>query len=112
MAHRVAAIVIRRAANFDVVLYLLAVGIFLRDPDSFFTVLRAVRGSAQFDVAFRIGAHGHAREIRVLLQSRLNLAGRVAAHIALRNARCGARRSSAGLPARAAGRVLALVSRR
>lgn len=107
-----AAVVIGRAANFDVVFYLLAVGIFLRDADSFFTILRAVRRSAQFNVAFRIGAHGHAREVRVLLQSRLNLAGRIAAHVTLRNARRGARRSCAGLSARAAGRILALVSRR
>jgi hypothetical protein len=112
VAHRVAAVVvIRRAANFDVVLYLLAVGIVLRDADCFFAILRAVRGSAQFNVALRVGAHGHAREVRVLLQSRLNLAGRVAAHIALRNAGRGAGRSCAGLSTGAAGRILALVSR-
>lgn len=112
MAHRAAA-VIRRGANLDVVLYLLAIGIFFRDADCFLAILRGVRSSAQFNVAFRIGAHGHAGETRVLLQSRLNLAGRVTAtHVALRNARCGVRRSCAGLSARAAGRILALISRR
>lgn len=105
------AAVVGRTANFDVVLYLLAVRVFLRDADCFLAILRGVRGAAQLDVAFVIGADRHARETRVLLQSRLNLAGCVAAHVALRNARRGARRSCAGLSAGAAGRILALVSR-
>ena len=87
MAHRVAAVVVvRRAANFDVVLYLLTIGIVLRDADCFLPILRGIRGAAQLDVAFVIGTDRHPRETRVLLQSRLNLAGCVSAHVALRNA--------------------------
>ena len=85
MAHA-AVVAIGRAAYLDVVFYFLSVSVFLRDADSFFAILRAVRGSAQLDVAFVIGADGNARETRVCLDGRLNLAGSIAgAHVALRN---------------------------
>ena len=76
-----AAVVFSGSTYLNVILHLFAIGVFFRDSDCFFAVLRAVNGSGQFNCAFVVRGRSDARETRVCLNLALDIIA--SAHVAL-----------------------------